>query len=130
MGFDVVGMGARSAQSIESFREARRQLESPLLRIKRMGRFARNRGEKVSLLNLFARTIRVVKHYVVWVDEVYREEPGLPLNCQLASLATQPVCRHCGNDAVVEITALGVGDDITDAEVVRKAVRFHLLRKG
>ncbi|MNE30180.1 hypothetical protein D3C80_1236820 [compost metagenome] len=81
-------------------------------------------------LNHGAWPIGIVVHHIVWVDQVDREEPRLALRGELAPLAAQPASSHGGDDAVVEISALGMSDDVANAEVVGEAVGLHFLREN
>ena len=105
----------------------RRKLEVPLLGVERIDRIARDVGEAALCLDRRAWRIGVVEHHVVRIHQVDREEPRLAFRRQFAPLAAQPASGHGGDDAVVQVAALGVGDDVADAEVVGEAVGLHLL---
>ncbi len=120
-------MSTWSPGSVDPLRKASWQLELPLLGIQGMSRVSRDWGQDVPLLNFFTRTIGVVEHHVVRVDEIHRQKPRLTLGCEISPPTAQPVRRHRGDDAVVQVAALGVPDNIADPEVVRESVSLHLL---
>src|SRR5215467_8772616 len=106
VGLDKIDVSARSPRRVEPLRKAGWQLKFPLLGIQGMRRLPCDLGKDVSLLNFFARTICIVVHHVVRVDEIHGEEPRLALRREIRSPAAYPVYRHRGDDAVVQITAL------------------------
>ena len=60
------------------------------------------------------------------VHEVDREKPWFSIFRELASFATQPTHAHRGDDAVMQIAAAIVRDDVANTEVIGEPVRFHL----
>jgi len=116
----------RAARGVERLRMALRQVECPLLGVQRVDGVASDVREATGRLHRRPRGVGVVEHHVVRIDQVHREEPRPVRGGELARLAAQPAAGHRGRDAVVQVAALRVGDDVTDAEVVREAVLLHL----
>jgi hypothetical protein len=112
---------------VQRLEVARRKRELPLLRVQRIGRVTRDVRQAALRPQWRPRGVGVVEHHIVRVDEIDREEPWLAVGRQRAALAAQPARAHRRGDAVVQVAALRVGDDVADAEVVREAVRLHLL---
>ncbi len=122
-----VGVCGGASGRVDRLRETGRQLEVPLPGVNLVRRIADDGVQRFFRLHRMSRLIRIVKHHVVRVDQVHREEPGFVLLREIGRLAAQPACRGGSDHAVVQVAALGMRDDVADPEVIGKAVGFHLL---
>ena len=122
-------MRRRTTRRIQRLAKARRQVEPPLLRVERIAGLGADVTEHVPRLRHLAGPVGVEEHDVVRIHEVDGEKPWLPLRRQLLAAAAQPARAHRRRDAVVQVAAAVVGDDVADAEVVAEPVRLHLARE-
>ena len=122
-------IGSRPAWSVDLLCKTCGKPGLPFLCVAGVFWIAGNMGKVAHFLDRLTWLVGVVEHDIMRIDQIHRKKPWLALFCQVAGLAPQPAHGGLGNDAIMAITAFGVSDDVTDADVVGEAVSFHFLGK-
>ena len=110
-------VGRRPPLLVKRLVAAPGQPNVPLLLVERRTRLARDGYQRLRVaLDVLAGGVGVVEHHVVGIDEVDRLKPGLALLAHGLTTNPQPAPGLGPDHIVVEIAALGLADDVADAD--------------